>query len=820
MIRFIVFCATLLAADAFGQTAPAIAQPPTATPVEVTGSVTPGVLGVDNSTNSAKLTEYRDLRDNFFLPNVDLSMTNRAAGWYFDVRGVNVSRDDQTIRGEAGSFGQWKMKVDWVETPHNYSNKAVTPYISNTPGLFTVGATVPITFKKLATVAADTPSVLASDDLIAAYQSTFLAATPLSMQTNAGRFAGQWSGIDGLALDVIYDRRDKYGSKSTFGPIGDRPPRTLNIQLAEPVDYKTNELTLAAEHQGGGYQVRAEYQYSDFANQIDTMQWQNVYANGQPGATYDVWDRSVSVFGARPLSPDNRYHNLTAMFGSNLPKDSRFTATATYGVLEQDETLLPYSYNNDQLAVQTLPRTSADASIDTLNFVADYTITPVPKVNLRAYFRSYDLNNDTPSSQWQYVTQDTSNLNGTTSFVNKRVSLPYAWDRRNVGVDATWRLPARTSLLVGFERESVGRDYREADTAENIFRATLRARAFRGANIEARVLFGDRNGTDYNNTVTHEGYWYSQTDPGVDNNNPALTFDNHPDMRRYDVIDRSRRQVDVRLNLTPRDRLALSAFARYQSDDFDSGVEPSQPLLGTGLAEQAAISPGDQLGRLEQARTRFGLDAFTEAREGLSFNAFLSYDLGTAFDRSLEFNENNKANPSAVATAELGPWTRASSQWTADYDDRTWNAGLGTAWEVVPGKATITADYTASLASIDIAYGGFGVTNWDGTPFPPNHQFAFSSPPTVTEDLHMVNLRLEIPVQALVAVFGYTYENYALEDWMQASTEPWVEPVGADTLLRDTSRSFQWGNRLFNLGTYLAPRYSAHLGFVGFRYRF
>ena len=42
----------------------------------------------------------------------------------------------------------------------------------------------------------------------------------------------------------------------------------------------------------------------------------------------------------------------------------------------------------------------------------------------------------------------------------------------------------------------------------------------------------------------------------------------------------------------------------------------------------------------------------------------------------------------------------------------------------------------------------------------------------------------------------------------------------ADTLLRDTSRSFQWGNRLFNLGTYLAPNYDAHIGFVGFRYRF
>ena len=42
----------------------------------------------------------------------------------------------------------------------------------------------------------------------------------------------------------------------------------------------------------------------------------------------------------------------------------------------------------------------------------------------------------------------------------------------------------------------------------------------------------------------------------------------------------------------------------------------------------------------------------------------------------------------------------------------------------------------------------------------------------------------------------------------------------AETLLRDTSRSYQWGNRLFNLGTYLAPGYDAHIGFVGLRYRF
>ena len=94
------------------------------------------------------------------------------------------------------------------------------------------------------------------------------------------------------------------------------------------------------------------------------------------------------------------------------------------------------------------------------------------------------------------------------------------------------------------------------------------------------------------------------------------------------------------------------------------------------------------------------------------------------------------------------------------------------------------------------------------------------SPPAIRENLHVVNVRFEIPLKSVLVIAGYTYENYQLQDWQQGSAAPWVEPVGADTLLRDTSRSYQWGNRLFNLGTYLAPDYGAHIGFFGFRYRF
>jgi MtrB/PioB family decaheme-associated outer membrane protein len=817
MKRLIALMAVCCAAPALAQTQPPAAAPAAST-VSMTGSVVSGAQVVDNDTNSAKLTEYRDISEDFVLPLLTFGVTDSASGWFFNLRGTNVGLNDQNINVSTGKPGTYRFGVIWNEIPHHYSNKALTPYTHRGGGLLTVPATIPITFKKLATAAADTPGVLASDDLAAAYQAEYLAPTPLGTQTNHGRFSLDVNAADALGLSVAYDRREKTGSKWGFGPVGDRPPRTLNVQFAEPVDYLTNDLTVAAEHDGGSFQVRGEFLYSEFANGIDTVRWENVWASGAPGADYDVWDRLVATVGARPLPPDNTYKNALVTAGVNLPADSRLSASASFGQFDQNHALLPYA-SHSGAANRTLPRATAEGSIGTTSFSADYVVNPFRGLNVRAFVRYYDLDNDTPASQWQYVTQDTTNLNGTVSYVNKRVSVAHAWNRNNAGVEGTFRLPGRTALTFGYEHVAHDYAHREADTTENLLRAGLRFKPAKWLSLNARYRLGLRWGSEYDNEVTHEGYWYSQTD-GVDNNNPALTFDNHPDMRRYDVIDRQRQQVDVTLNLTPNEVMAVSAYVRYRADDFDSDVEPSQPLLGTGLAEQTATSPGDQLGFLEDTRLRYGVDLFVQPNPRVSLNAFVSYDLGTAIERSLEFNENNKANPSAIATAELGPWTRGSSQWTADFDDRTWNLGFGTSLQLVPERLTLSADYTASLADVDIEYGGFGVTNWNGTPFPPNHQFAFSTPPTTTEDLHVFNLRFEIPVKMFTAILGYAYESYRLSDWQEGGVGSWVEAVGADTLLRDSSRSFQWGNRLFNLGTFLAPSYDAHVGFVGLSYRF
>jgi hypothetical protein len=134
-------------------------QPPAVT---VSGSVTTGTQQVDNSTNSSKLTEYRDLRDGFFAPQIRFDVYNTNKGDFVNLGASNVSRSDQSVRASFGRVNMWDVRIDWSEVPHHFSNKAQTPYINRGDGLFEVPATIPITFKKLNTVAADAPSVRAS----------------------------------------------------------------------------------------------------------------------------------------------------------------------------------------------------------------------------------------------------------------------------------------------------------------------------------------------------------------------------------------------------------------------------------------------------------------------------------------------------------------------------------------------------------------------------------------------------------------------------------------------------------------------------------
>ena len=229
-------------------------------------------------------------------------------------------------------------------------------------------------------------------------------------------------------------------------------------------------------------------------------------------------------------------------------------------------------------------------------------------------------------------------LYGTRSFKNKRVSLAYDFDTQSLGVDAQTRLGFwRSTLGFGFEREEIGRTYREADTSENKLKLQWRARPSNALSLRLGYLFGDRQADDYNGFVSQISYWYSQAEVGTDHDNPQFTFTNHPDMRRFDVSDRRRNQADLTATFSPRETYSVSASFRYRDDDFDSDVRPTQPLAGRALTDQAAFTPGDQLGMLDDTWLEYSLDAAFNPSERFSWNLFASFEKMDSLQRGLQW---------------------------------------------------------------------------------------------------------------------------------------------------------------------------------------
>lgn len=817
--------------------APVVAQAQEEKKIESSGEVTLGAVQ-GKGDDSSKFNKNRDIEDGFNLYDLWFGLVDPNNGRYLDFQGTNLLQDDQSIRFGFGSYGSWGVVIDRNEIPHNLSNKARTPYIDQGNGLLTLPSTAPIPNTNLVPSAAQ---LTANDAATATWLSTTLHGVELGTQRDkTGATVSVTPNQDfKFRLSLSDERKD--GSNLTYGPIGDRPPRTLNAQLAEPIDYKTQELKFEAEYNRPTYQALFTYLLSGFENNIDTLRWQNPYVADADGGGYDFWesgatDYNVAGFGQRTLAPDNRYQNASLALGFDLPMASRLSTTVAYGMMEQDETLLPYSTSTLGSATAfgstgILPRTTADAEIETLLFNADYSINPIERLNLRAFVRYYDLNNKTAQNNWWYVTSDTVSTSGNPNYKNKRVNMAYSYDQMNYGLETAYNLPFwRTTLGLGYEREDIDREFREANTEENILKASVKTRPTDWLTVRAKYLYGDRDGGDYNNTVTAQSYWYALADAGTDRDNPQFTFSNHPDMRRFDVSDRERDQFDLAATVMPTAGMDLTASYRYRNDDYASGVAATQPLLASGIGvaagDDTASTPGDQLGLLESKTHRYALDVSYAATERLTLNAFGSRETIESTQRGLEFNENNKMNPTAVlGTAELGPWTRTTSQWMAVTDDKTNTIGLGAGFEIIPGKLRLATDYTYSQGKVDIEYSGFGTqssVNPDNT-LADTHEFAFRNPETVTHKQYNLNATLEYQfVKNLVAGVHYIYDRYKISDWMQEANTPWVESVGSEYLLRDTSdaTSTQWGNRLINLGSYLGPSYEAHFGAVTLTYRF
>jgi MtrB/PioB family decaheme-associated outer membrane protein len=467
------------------------------------------------SDDSYKFGEYNGLNKEGAYPIGGIMARYRDEdGKYVDLTGRNLGLDNRSVDIEGGLQGKYKLFLKYDELPHYISDSAQTPYRGNgdthlnlPPGWTTAGSTAGMT-------------QLVPD------------LRGVNLQTERKRLglglsfipASKW----GTALSFRHEVRD--GQKATAGSFFFN-----SAQLVEPVDYVTDELEASATYTTGKWQSKLSY-YGSFFNDRDTsLTWQNAYNPLVPGATA----------GQRALPPDNQFHQVQLSSAYRLTESTRISGDVAVGRMEQDEDLLAATINPN-ISV-TLPRTSANAKVDTLTADLKVDSAVNKKLRLNAALRYNDRDNKTPRDTFNWVTTD--------DFIAvPRSNLPYSFTDITGALGADYRISRITRLSGGYDYTKKERTHQEVNnTTEDTFWAKVSVQARENLDLAVKAAHADRSTSDYNPVA-------------------QITPAENPLMRKFNMADRERDTAGVQASFIPHERVSITVGVDYAQDDYTNSV--------------------------------------------------------------------------------------------------------------------------------------------------------------------------------------------------------------------------------------------------------
>ncbi len=450
--------------------------------VTVEGEV--GVEGVYTGVTAgeggkAKFTEYRDLRQGVSL--FGRARLNLDTDKYFlNFYAGDFSYDTQYYTMEGGMWGKFEADLFYDEIPYNITFDARTPFL---------GA--------------------GHDTLVGTPNTNFPAWNTFDYSVLRHQYGGglKVDIIRPLFFDVSYSREKRDGIKPTGA--AETNPGGIAFELPEPVEYTTNNLTVAAGYSKKPLFLSLNYFYSDFNNSHSAL-------NLPPNFT------APNAFS---LPPDNTYHKGNFKGAVNLPFNSKFS------------TNIGLSWGKSDTSVLSLIGSDYEGKVQTQNYDFALTSTPVRFLDAKVYYKYYMRHNksDDPTG--------VANI-----FLDYKIS--------TLGGELGFRLPARFYLSGGYKYVSTKRKKQgETDPEEilpydtdNIFYADLR---WTGLDfLSARVGYErfDRD-ADYQTAASEV--------------NPA---------KRYYYASQNRDTVKAMVDIFPLEDLNLGVQYRYRNIDYSDTV--------------------------------------------------------------------------------------------------------------------------------------------------------------------------------------------------------------------------------------------------------
>jgi MtrB/PioB family decaheme-associated outer membrane protein len=332
------------------------------------------------------------------------------------------------------------------------------------------------------------------------------------------------------AFDVDYQRTDRDGQDSYAGSFF-----FDSAQFARPIDYTTNSLETSVGYHADRWQVSLAYNGSFFDNQNSSLSWDNPYSPQAAGAD----------MGQLALAPDNDAHQVTLAGSWLLPASTTVNGQLSLGRMRQDQKLLPYT-TNAVIATSPLPRSRADAKVDTTDVNLRVTSSPIQKLTVEGELRYNERDNDTPEEVYDYVVTDL--------FVSSDPARNTAYDyqRFNYKLRGEYRVLPRTRLHAGYDYERFDRTRQERNhTRTDRVWARVNSQLMQLADLDIEVYTETRDGSSYN-TIGN----------APDPQNPL--------MRLYNMADRDRYGVRSYASLYTGERASLGLDLEYNKDKYDN----------------------------------------------------------------------------------------------------------------------------------------------------------------------------------------------------------------------------------------------------------
>lgn len=538
-------------------------------PAEVRSDILIGVAAMDSRKpgRAMQFGKFTGLTDKKIYVVGAANIQSQNGRRYWNLKVDDIALDTRSFNFDGGTMGKYKIHFGYSELDSLLSNNSQTPF----NGAGGESLTLPAGFTKSFSTSGMT-------NLAASMQGVELGT---KRKEGEASFAFQPGKNTGLSFS--FRRYLKNGIKSIGAVVlPDLMFVRQGLVLPEPVNYHTDEFRTGFDWRGERGQANIEYYFSRFTNNDASLTWDNPFTII---ATPGYPDQ-----GRTSLPPDNQHQRLSLGGSYELTDTTRMSALYEQGTMTQNEAFLPYTINPDSTISTPLPRSSADARIDTTLVKFDLASRPFSPLSLHAGYRHYQTENKTPRDLYQMVINDTFNQVALTS-IAAQYNQPYDSSRDQWKLDGSWYFGKGATLKLGFDRDQMEYRYRAVNaTTENVYSARLNKRWDAGATAFLDLAEGRRRADGYDATRVFENMHTSQYLATL---GAGEYFDSLPAMRQFDIADRDSARQGLGVTLLPRPDLAIGLNANHNGEKYNACQFGLQEREINSATLDATLTPDD-----------------------------------------------------------------------------------------------------------------------------------------------------------------------------------------------------------------------------------